>query len=309
MFSLPHLQVICAALLMSTGGAAIKACDSFSSWQIASFRAGIAATAFLLAISDIRKHFNWRTAAIGAAYAGASVLFVLANKLTTSANAIYLQCTSPVTVVLLSIWLLKEPLRRRDALFMLALSAGLLLFFFGSTEPTVSAPDPVRGNIMALVSGLFWALTVIGLRWLAQRGEREESGVRGGGEGAVAVASGCLIACAITLPFALPVRGSHVIDWLTVIYLGCFGIALVFILINRALKKLTAIEAGLLLLIEPALNPLWAWVFQGEDPGLPALAGGTIILAATALHTCWPAEGNSALAVTRLPTAVTTDQD
>src|SRR5512134_3935907 len=119
--SLPRLQIILAALLMSTGGAAIKACDSFSSWQVASFRAGIAAALLLLAVPGIRRNCNWGTITVGAAYAGASVLFVLSNKLTTAANAIFLQSTSPITVVLLSIWLLKEPLRRRDALFMLAL--------------------------------------------------------------------------------------------------------------------------------------------------------------------------------------------
>ncbi len=303
MLSLPRLQLICAALLMSAGGAAIKGCESFSSWQIASFRAGIAATILLLAVPGIRRHWNWRTVSIGAAYAGASVLFVLANKLTTAANAIYLQCTYPIAVVLLSTCFLKEPLRRRDAFFMMALAAGLAFFFFGGTQASASAPDPVRGNMMAMVSGLFWAITVTGLRWLTQRGGREEV------SGAAAVAIGCLIACVITLPFALPVQESSVADWLIVAYLGCFGIALVFILINRALKKVSAIEAGLLLLIEPALNPLWAWALQGENPGPPAMAGGVIILVATAFHPCWPADGDPALVDSRLPAEVVIDKD
>ena len=302
MLSLPRLQLICAALLMSAGGAAIKGCESFSSWQIASFRAGIAAAILLLVVPGVRRHCNWPTVCIGVAYAGASVLFVLANRLTTAANAIYLQCTYPIAVVLLSTCFLKEPLRRRDALFMVALAVGLGLFFFGGTQPSASAPDPVRGNLMAMVSGLFWAITVTGLRWLTTRGGREGSG------GAAAVAIGCLIACAITLPFALPVKGSRIADWLIVAYLGCFGIALVFILINRALKKVSAIEAGLLLLIEPALNPLWAWALQGENPGLPALVGGTIILIATACHTCWPSD-DSAVVDSRLPAEIVIDKD
>ena len=273
-----------AALLMSTGGAAIKACDSFSSWQVACFRAGMAAAVLLLVVPGVIRSFNIRTVAIGFAYAGASVLFVLANKLTTSANAIFLQCTSPITIVLLSIWMLKEPLRRRDALFMLALTAGLSLFFLGSYQPTTSAPDPARGNLFALVSGLFWAVTVIGLRWLSHKGKNTRI------MGPAAVTFGCLIACAITLPMALPVHQSHAADWLTVIYLGTFGVALVFLLLSRAMKQVTAIEAGLILMLEPVLNPLWAWLLQGENPGLPALAGGAIILTATAVHTCWPAK-------------------
>jgi drug/metabolite transporter (DMT)-like permease len=280
--SVPRLQLMLAAILMSTGGAAIKACDSFSSWQVACFRAGIAAVALLLVVPGLRHSFGIQTVAVGFAYAGASVFFVLATKLTTAANAIFLQSTSSIAIVLLSIWLLKEPFRRRDALFMLALAIGLLLFFFGSAPPTVSAPDPVRGNLFALVSGLFWALTVIGLRWLSYTSKNTKS------MAPAAVVFGCIIAFSITLPMALPLHKIRVSDWLTVIYLGTFGVALVFLLISRAMKQVTAIEAGLILLIEPALNPLWAWAMQGENPGFPALAGGTIILTATAVHTCWP---------------------
>ena len=282
--SAPRLLIMLAAVLMSTGGAAIKACDSFSSWQVACFRAGIAATALLLVVPGVRRSFNIRTVTVGFAYAGASVLFVLATKLTTAANAIFLQSTSPITIVLLSIWLLKEPLRRRDALFMCALAVGLSLFFLGSHQPTISAPDPVRGNLCALASGLFWALTVIGMRWLAHTTKRAEN------TAPAAVTFGCIIAFAITLPMALPVHQGHASEWLTIIYLGTFGVALVFLLLTRAMRQVTAIEAGLILLLEPALNPLWAWALQGENPGLPALAGGAIILTATAAHTCWPAK-------------------
>lgn len=278
-----------SALLMSTGGAAIKACDSFSSWQVACFRAGIAAITLLLVVPGVWRSLNWRTLVVGCAYAGASVLFVLATKLTTSANAIFLQSTSPITIVLLSIWLLKEPLRRRDALFMLALAVGLSLFFLGSYQPTTSAPNPLRGNLYALVSGLFWAVTVIGLRWLSHKSKNAAN------MAPAAVTFGCIIACAITLPMALPVHQSHTADWLTVAYLGTFGVALVFLLLSRAMKQVPAIETGLLLLIEPALNPLWAWLLQGENPGLPAIAGGAIILTATAVHTCWPAKPGTAL--------------
>lgn len=275
-----------AALLMSTSGAAIKACDSFSSWQVACFRAGIAAIVLLLVVPGLRRSVNIRTITVGFSYAGASVLFVLATKLTTAANAIFLQCTSPITIVLLSIWLLKEPLRKRDAMFMLALAVGLSLFFLGSSNPTVSAPNPARGNMFALASGLCWAVTVTGLRWLSHKDRNT---------GPAAVTFGCLIACAITLPMALPVHNSHASDWLTVIYLGTFGVALVFLLLGRAMRQVSAIEAGLILLIEPALNPLWAWILQGENPGLPAIAGGAIILTATAVHTCWPAAANQPL--------------
>jgi drug/metabolite transporter (DMT)-like permease len=282
-FTSPRLLIVLAALLMSSSGAAIKACDSFTSWQVACFRAGIAAITLLFVVPGVRNSCNWGTLAVGFAYAGASVLFVLATKLTTAANAIFLQSTSPIAIVLLSIWFLKEPLRRRDALFMCALAAGLSLFFFGEYQPSANAPEPLRGNIFALASGLFWALTVTGLRWLSS-----PSGKRGENTAAAAVTFGCLIATAITLPMAVPVYESHLSDWLTVLYLGTFGVALVFLLLGRAMRQVTAIEAGLILLLEPALNPLWAWILQGENPGFAAISGGVIILTATAVHTCWP---------------------
>jgi drug/metabolite transporter (DMT)-like permease len=284
-----RIQLMLAALLMSTTGAAIKACDSFSSWQVACFRAGIAASVLLLVVPGVRKSLNIRTFTIGCAYAGASVLFVLATKLTTAANAIFLQSTSPITIVLLSVWWLKEPLRVRDGLFMCALAVGLSLFFLGGYQPTSHAPDPVQGNLLALMSGLFWAVTVIGLRWLSH-GRKTD----GSSAAPAAVTFGCIIACAITLPMAVPVQQSHAADWLTVLYLGTFGVTLVFLLISKAVKQVTAIEAGLILLLEPALNPLWAWLLQGENPGLPALAGGAIILTATGVHTCWPVNSKTA---------------
>jgi drug/metabolite transporter (DMT)-like permease len=284
-----RLQIMTAALLMSTGGAAIKACGSFSAWQVASFRAGIAALVLLAIVPGLRRSCNLRTIGVGCAYAGASILFVLATRLTTAANAIFLQSTAPITIAILSTWLLKEPLRRRDALFMLALALGLSLFFLGKTEATVSASNPLLGNLLALISGLFWALTVVGLRWLAYSGRSTAN------TGPAAVAFGCLIACAITLPLALPMKEINLFDSLLILYLGACGVALVFLLLSRAMQQVTAIEASLILLLEPALNPLWAWALQGEKPGLPALTGGAIILVATALHSCWPAGGRAPL--------------
>ena len=83
------------------------------------------------------------------------------------------------------------------------------------------------------------------------------------------------------LPFALPLGSHDASDWALVGYLGVFQIALAYVLVTKALETLPALEASLILLIEPALNPVWAWVFQGERPGAWALAGGGVILGAT----------------------------
>jgi DME family drug/metabolite transporter len=271
-----RLELAGAAILFSTGGAAIKAAD-FSAWQITCLRSGIAAVAIWLMTREARGTWTWRTVGVGAAYATTLTLFVLANRLTTAANTIYLQATAPLYLALLGPWLLKEPTRRQDLLLIAAVALGLGLVFVGSEAPVVTAPDPVRGNLLALGSGVGWAFTVAGLRWMGSaRGER--------GSAAVAVVVGNLIAFMAALPLALPF-GPHLPgDWAVIGYLGVFQIALAYVLVTRALTTIPALEASLILLIEPVLNPVWAWIVHGERPGQWTLIGGGVILAATTIR-------------------------
>jgi drug/metabolite transporter (DMT)-like permease len=272
-----RLQLLATALLFSTGGAAIKACG-LDSWQVASLRSGIAALFVFAAVPAARRGWTRATLLVGACYATTMVLFVTANKLTTAANAIFLQATAPLYLLLLGPWLLREPLRRRDLLFMAAMAAGLLLFFVGEPPRFASAPRPVAGNGLALLAGIFWALTVVGLRWMGRR----DSAAAGAGRGAATVAAGNVIACVACLPFALPVVGATAADWAVLLYLGIFQIGVAYLLMTAAMRRVPAMEAALLLLVEPAFNPVWAWLVQGERPGAWALAGGVLILAATA---------------------------
>ena len=265
-----------AALLFSTGGAAIKAA-AFNGWQIASFRSGIAALVLWLFVPAARRGWTWQTFLVGVAYASTLVLFVLANRLTTSANTIFLQSTAPLYVLVLSPWLLRERVRPADIGFMAAVGAGLVLFFLGAQAPLATAPDPLRGNVLAAASGVTWALTVCGLRWMG-RGDAENAAI-----GAVVVGNG--IAFFAALPLALPLAAHAAGDWAVILYLGVFQIGLAYALVTTALRRLPAFEASIILLIEPAFNPLWAWVVHGEVPGAWALAGGALILGATSLRT------------------------
>jgi drug/metabolite transporter, DME family len=270
------LQLIAAAALFSTGGAAIKATD-LSSWQVASFRSGIAALAIMMLVPASRRAWNRRVFLVSLAYATTLVLFVLANKLTTAANAIFLQSSAPVYVLLLGPLLLREPIRRQDLVFMSVIGLGLALFFVGTEAPVATAPNPALGNVLGVLSGVSWAFTVIGLRWLGSEGE---------GGGAVAtVAVGNILAFLGCLPFALPVIGATPMDWLTVSYLGVFQIGLAYFCLTRGIRHVTALEASVLLLIEPALNPIWAAMVHGEIPSAWSLGGGSLILGATLLKT------------------------
>lgn len=272
------LLVVAAAVLFSTGGAAIKAC-TLSGWQVASFRSGIAFLAVLAMVPTARRGWSRRTLAVGVTYAATLVLYVLANKLTTAANTIFLQDTAPLYVLLLSPWLLGEHIRRRDVAFMVSMAAGMALFFVGSEPALKTAPDPLTGNILGVAAGVCWALTIMGLRWLGRAGDGSH------GASAAAVACGNLIAFAATLPFAIPVRSATTLDWGLISFLGVVQIGVAYVFLTRGVRSVPAVEVSLLLLIEPVLNPIWAWIFQGEHPGPWSLLGGAVILGTTAAKT------------------------
>lgn len=273
------LLLMAAAVLFSTGGAAIKSI-SLTAWQIASFRSGIAALALTLFVPDGRRHWRWALLPVAAAYAATLVEFSLATKLTTSANAIFLQSTAPLYLLLIGPLVLKEPLTRSDLMFLAAVAAGMFLCF-GTAQPAVStAPDPRTGNLMGAASGFTWALTVSGLRWLGRR--------PGAGNAATAtVVLGNLLACLATLPKALPLPHPGLTDMALLFYLGVFQIGLAYVFVTRAIRHVPAFEATTVLLLEPALNPVWVWLVQGERPATSSLAGGVLILSATLLNTWW----------------------
>jgi DME family drug/metabolite transporter len=270
-----RFEILGAALLFSTGGAAVKATE-LTGWQVAGFRSGVAALALLLLVPAARRGWTWHVLPVGAAYAATLVLFVSANKLTTAANAIFLQAAAPLYVLLLSPLLLREPIRRRDLAFMAVVVAGLVVFFVGAEEPATTAPDPRTGNVLGFLSGVCYALTLMGLRWMGRRGED--------GNALPTVAAGNVIAFLACLPVALPLAAGPV-DWAVVGYLGVFQVAAAYILLTAGIRHLSALEASALLLLEPALSPLWAWLVHGERPGAWALAGGALILGATTVKT------------------------
>ena len=273
------MLVFAAAVLFSTGGAAIKA-SSLSSWAVAGFRSGIAAATLGLLLPGARRGWTWRTIAIGVAYAATLVLFVLANKTTTSANAIFLQSTAPLYLLLLGPLVLREPVRRADLAVISAVAAGAVLLLFGSQSAAATAPDPARGNLLGAVSGVTWALTIAGMRWLGKYSPNADSA-------AATVIAGNLIAFAACLPMAVPIRHASVTDVTVLLYLGIFQIALAYAFLTRSLRAVPALEAATLLLIEPVLNPIWTWVVHGERPGGLALIGGILIIGAAFGGTVW----------------------
>lgn len=268
--------VLAAALLFSTGGAAIKG-TSLTAFQVAGFRSAVAALTLFALLPRARRGYTASLAPSAIAYAGTLICFVVATKLTTSAAAIFLQSTAPIWVLVLAPMIAGEEVRRRDLPYVAAAAAGLLLVFFGSSDSSATAPRPALGNAAALASGLFYAVLMLLLRRLTRGGDASDRSLP-------ATVMGNALAFAACLPWALPVGAWSGRDLGAILYLGVVQIGFAYWLFTRALRVLPALEVSLLVLVEPVLNPLWTWLLHGERPTLLASAGGAVMLAALAVR-------------------------
>lgn len=263
------LSVAGAAILWSSGGLFIKLAP-MPALAVAGGRSLVAAVFYLLFMRPNLRAARWTTAG---AYAGCIVTFVSATKLTTAANAIFLQYTGPAYVLLLSPLILKEPLRGIDVVSVLLSLAGMSLFFVGKVEA-----GQALGNVLGIVSGVFFALAIVLLR-------RDAKG--GSGDALPSTALGNLIAAGLTLPWLvqapLTARGS-----LVLLYLGVFQLGIAYWLFVKGVRKVPAAEASLISMLEPVLNPVWVLIGFGERPGPWAIAGGIVVVGAVVLRTVWP---------------------
>ncbi len=260
-------QLMLAALCWSLGGVLIKNVD-WPPLAVAGGR-GLIAAAFLGATSRGLK-FRWSPVQLGAAvaYAATTVLFVVANKLTTAANAILLQYTAPVWIALFGAWFLGERATRADWLTVGAVLAGMALFFADGLQFS-----GVTGNVFALASGVSFAAMILMLSRQKNSGPPLES-----------IILGNLIAFAIGLPFMVraPLPSAGGLGALMV--LGVVQLGVSYWLYARALRHVTALEAVLVPVVEPILNPLWVLLALGEKPSGLALVGGVIVLTAVTLR-------------------------
>ena len=260
------LLVLGAALLWSTGGIGIKALAD-PALKVAFFRSGFAALTLLLLLRPRLPRWTPAFAAALVSYAACLTTFVVATKWTTAANAIFLQYSGVVWVLLFSPVFLREPFRRRDAAAIAVALGGMALFFVGKFRAGGA------GDAMALLSGVFFAGLVLALR------SERDSGAE------AAVTWGNVLACAALFPFvagdlALTARSAAIL-----LFLGVFQLAGAYVLFVRGLRHVTATQASLLGMLEPIANPVWVFLFLGERPGIYALAGGAVVLAAIAWRT------------------------
>jgi DME family drug/metabolite transporter len=279
-----RLEVLAAAVLFSTGGAGIKAA-AFTGVQVSALRSAIAALILIVFLRG-KLVLSPPMFATGIVYAATLTLFVLSTKLTTAANAIFLQATAPLYLLLLGPVVLDERFRRRDVAFLVAVAAGMSFCVIGQPSPATTAPDPATGNALAVICSITWAFTLLGLRYV----QRDQSATS---VGLSAVTLGNLFASLAAWPFAWPFPSAGAEEWATMVYLGLCQVALAYVFLTAAMRVLPALEVSLLLLIEPVLNPTWTWLIRGEDPGAYTIAGGAIIIAATAIKSVYDARGSA----------------
>ena len=212
-----------------------------------------------------RQRFTFSPAQVGGAiaYAATVALFVFATRMTTAANAIFLQYTAPIYVAIIGRWYLGERPLPIDWWVIAVALGGIALFFLDRL--TTSG---FWGNIVALASALAFASLVIFLRK-----ERTGSPIN-------SVILGNIIVGIAGAPFLLraPLHQARAL-WL-VLVLGVLQLGLSYALYAEAIKHVTALEAMLIPLIEPVLNPVWVMLALGERPGPWAIVGGALVLGA-----------------------------
>lgn len=253
------LLLIIAALLWSTGGVFIKWLP-LSPLTIAGARSAIAALVLLVWVRKPRP--TWTKMQFGAifSYAATVVLFVVATKMTTAANAILLQYTAPIWVSLLSVAITGERLRTSEWLAVIVVMLGMSVFFLEQV-----AFDSVIGNVLAVLSGIAFAGVALFIR--AQRGVSTVE----------SILFGNILAALLCLPFA----ESYVVTpgvIAALIGMGVLQLGVSYILYTKALENVTAIQAVLFTTLEPLLNPIWVVLLIGESPSPLAIVGGLLVI-------------------------------
>src|SRR5438874_5864710 len=269
--SSPMLLVLGAAILLSTGGLFIKA-THLSAFELSFGRSLLGA--ITIAIFTRKEGFgiNPISAVTSILYAALLILFVLATKLTTAANAIFLQYTAPVYVLILEPLFYKEKFRARDFITVAACMAGMSLFFVGNLRP-----QDINGNLLALASGVCFALFFLLLRHSKARNvNRASSAIYGN-----------LLVVLICAPafFGAWQRGIGASDFALIAYLGVVQIGFAYLLFTLAMARgVRSLDAGIIGYVEPVLNPIWVFLFIGERPSGWAIVGGGIIITSVIVH-------------------------
>ena len=266
--NLAIIEMLICATLWSIAGIFMKLLpwNGFAVASLRSLIAGLTIAAYIL-IRGKRIIINRRTIVTGVFTACVYTCFAVANKLTTAANAIVLQFTSPVFIVIFSALILKKRIRRSDALVVSFTLLGIALFFFDQLRPGY-----ILGNFVAIAAGMFMAGMFMAVGEL--EGEQRFSGIL----------IGQTLTFLVGLPFVIATRPEFTaVTTLSILILGVFQLGISYILYVESSKYCPPLACCLLGAAEPLLNPVWVLIFDGERPGVFALIGGVIVVVSITL--------------------------
>ncbi len=255
------LSMVLASAFWSIAGLFIKQI-TWHPLVIAGLRSLICGLFLLVFIDKKKIHIN-KTVLLGSiTYVFVAGLFVMANKYTTSTNAILLQFTAPIWVVIISVLFLRQPPSKKDILAVAVVLIGMVLFFMGDLEV-----GNIYGNIMAILAGVSLAIMLI-----IMRGEKHSSPL-------LIPLIGNFILFIATLPalFILQPQFSTT-NVINIVILGIFQLGMGYLLFSIAVPYVSTLEASLIMVIEPLLNPVWVFVFLGERPTIQAIVGGVVVI-------------------------------
>lgn len=265
------LAVVITSVLWSTSGLVIKLV-SWNPVAITGSRSLIAAI-ILIAVTRRFKPPKTFTAWVTViSYMLTMLTFVVSNKLTTSANAIFLQYLAPAFVAVLSVFLLREKLRTSDWLILSGVMGGMALFFLDKL-----GPGHLLGNIISVISGLFLALFIVFLRLDSLKSE-------GAREPIDNMIFGHLLAACVAAPFAFSSGTPDPGSIAGIAFLGLVQIGLSSLFFSYGVARISAFGTSIITLLEPVLNPVWVFLILGEFPSALAIIGGVLIIALVTLR-------------------------
>ncbi len=256
------LFVAASAILYSIGGLCIKVIP-WGAVAINGARTAIALVVIALYLKAVRHPLRLNAwILLGAlCVCGTNNLYALANKMTTAANAIVLQFTAPIFVILFSALLLGRKPGKLDLGACAVVFGGVLFFFLDSLEMGNGL-----GNFVALLSGLCYSGVFL---------MREMPG----SDAISSVFWGDLLSALVGLPFLLREEPLGPTALFSLVILGVFQVAVAYICLCIGLKTTPPVTASLVSGLEPVLNPILVALFYRETIGGWAVVGAVIVVA------------------------------
>lgn len=264
------MMAICACL-WSIGGIFIKLV-SWNPFLIAGGRSLLSAAVLAIFMYISKTKINVCKYSIGAGFSlmGVLICFVAANKLTTAANAIVLQYTAPIFILIIAILFLHQKVHKKEAIIVGITTIGIIFFFFDQLSP-----GNILGNLLAILAGLLLGtmFTLVGI------GGGQDDSIRLSG-----ILFGHILTALVGIPIGLPLTDSFATgEFVCIIILGIIQLGIPYVLYALASKDCSPLACSLIGMLEPLLNPVWVFLFDGEAPGFYALVGSAIVVAAVTI--------------------------